>query len=196
MKPSVSLTSRLGAGEEIDGTDYTRSGSVGVTVSGPIYQGGLLSSAKRQAMAQADSLRGALHVTRKQVVEDVGNAYAILRAAQASRQAGQEQVRAARVAFRGVREEAKLGARTTLDVLDAEQELLDAQAGLISAETDLYIAAYTVLETIGELTAKDLRLNVRTYDPATYYDLVKDAPVPISPQGQKLDRVLRALGKE
>ena len=196
MKPSVSLTTRLGAGEEIDGTDYTRSGSIGVTVSGPIYQGGLLSSAKRQAMAQADSLRGALHVARKQVIEDVGNAYAILRAAQASRQAGQEQVRAARVAFRGVREEAKLGARTTLDVLDAEQELLDAQAGLISAETDLYIAAYTVLETIGELTAKDLRLNVRTYDPATYYDLVKDAPVPISPQGQKLDRVLRALGKE
>ena len=196
MKPSVSLTTRRGAGEEIDGTDYTRSGSIGVTVSGPIYQGGLLSSAKRQAMAQADSLRGALHVARKQVIEDVGNAYAILRAAQASRQAGQEQVRAARVAFRGVREEAKLGARTTLDVLDAEQELLDAQAGLISAETDLYIAAYTVLETIGELTAKDLRLNVRTYDPATYYDLVKDAPVPISPQGQKLDRVLRALGKE
>ncbi|MEQ8294188.1 MAG: TolC family outer membrane protein [Roseovarius sp.] len=196
MKPSVSLTTRLGVGEEIDGTDYTRSGSVGVTVSGPIYQGGLLSSAKRQAMAQADSLRGALHVARKQVVEDVGNAYAILRAARASRQAGQEQVRAARVAFRGVREEAKLGARTTLDVLDAEQELLDAQAGLISAETDVYIAAYTVLETIGELTAKDLRLNVRTYDPATYYNLVKDAPVPISPQGQKLDRVLRALGKE
>ncbi|MEQ8895707.1 MAG: TolC family outer membrane protein [Roseovarius sp.] len=196
MKPSVNLTTRLGAGEEIDGTDYSRSGSVGVTISGPIYQGGLLSSAKRQAMAQADSLRGALHVARKQVVEDVGNAYAILRAAQSSRLAGQEQVRAARVAFRGVREEAKLGARTTLDVLDAEQELLDAQAGLISAETDLYIAAYTVLETIGELTAKDLRLNVRTYDPATYYDLVKDAPVPISPQGQKLDRVLRALGKE
>lgn len=196
MKPSVSLTSRLGAGEDIDGTDYTRSGSVGISVSGPIYQGGMLSSAKRQAMAQADSLRGALHVAQKQVVEDVGNAYAIMRAAQASREAGQEQVRAARVAFRGVREEATLGARTTLDVLDAEQELLDAQAGLISAETDLYIAAYTVLETIGELTAKDLRLDVRTYDPAAYYNLVKDAPVPISPQGQKLDRVLRALGKE
>ncbi|WP_370276510.1 TolC family protein, partial [Roseovarius indicus] len=86
--------------------------------------------------------------------------------------------------------------RTTLDVLDAEQELLDAQAGLISAETDLYIAAYQVLETIGELTAKDLRLNVQTYDPEAYYNLVKDAPVPISPQGQKLERVLRAIGKE
>jgi len=99
------------------------------------------------------------------------------------------------VAFRGVREEAKLGARTTLDVLDAEQDLQDAQASLIEAETNLYIAAYTVLETIGELTARDMRLNVRLYDAGAYYNLVKDAPVPVSPQGQKLDRVLRALGK-
>lgn len=196
MKPRVNLTTRLGAGEEIDGSDYSRTGSIGVTVTGPIYRGGQLSSVKRQAMAQRDALRGALHVTREQVVEDVGSAYAVLLAAQASRQAGQEQVRAARVAFRGVREEAKLGARTTLDVLDAEQELLDAQAGLIAAETNLYIAAYTVLETIGELTAKALRLDVQTYDPEAYYNLVKDAPVPISPQGQKLERVLRALGKD
>ncbi|WP_397543525.1 TolC family outer membrane protein [Roseovarius salis] len=195
MKPTVNLTTRLSAGEEVGGGDYTRTGSVGVSVSGPIYQGGLLSSQVRQALARRDSLRGQLHQTRLQVAQDVGSAYATLLAAQASRQAGQEQVRAARVAFEGVREEAKLGARTTLDVLDSEQDFLDAQAGLIAAEADLYIAAYTVLESIGQLTAKDLRLNVKTYDPATYYDLVKDAPVPISPQGQKLERVLRALGK-
>ena len=196
MKPRLDLVTRLGTGDEIDSGDRTRTGSVGIELSGPIYQGGLLSSAKRQAMAQRDSLRGALHVTRHEVVQDVGNAYAILRAAQASRQAGQEQVRAARVAFRGVREEAKLGARTTLDVLDAEQELLDAQATAIGAEADLYIAAYSVLESVGQLTAKDLRLNVQIYDPAAYYNLVKDAPVPLSEQGQKLDRVLRALGKQ
>jgi len=80
-------------------------------------------------------------------------------------------------------------------VLDAEQDLLDAQAGLIASETDLFIAAYEVLATIGQLTVKDLRLSVKTYDPAAYYDLVKDAPVPVSPQGKKLDRVLRALGE-
>jgi len=80
-------------------------------------------------------------------------------------------------------------------VLDAEQDLLDAQAGLISSEADFYIAAYEVLSTIGQLTVKDLNLNVKTYDPAAYYNLVKDAPVPISPQGRKLDRVLRALNK-
>nr|MDJ0820754.1 TolC family protein [Paracoccaceae bacterium] len=106
-----------------------------------------------------------------------------------------DQVRASRVAFRGVREEAKLGARTTLDVLDAEQELLDAQASLISAQVDETIAAYTVLATIGQLTAEDLHLDVPRYDPAEYYNLVKDAPVR-SRQGEQLNRVLRALGKE
>jgi outer membrane protein len=196
MRPTLNLSTRLGSRDELGAGDFSRTGSVGLVVTGPIYQGGLLSSAVRQAMAQRDALRGALHEVRHGVVQDVGNAYAILLAAQASRQAGLEQVRAARVAFRGIREEAQLGARTTLDVLDSEQELLDAQATAIAAEADLYIAAYTVLEAIGELTAEDLRLNVQTYDPEAYYNLVKDAPVPLSKQGQQLERVLRALGKQ
>ena len=79
-----------------------------------------------------------------------------MQAARASRLSSQEQVRAAEVAFRGVQEEAKLGARTTLDVLDAEQELLDARTNLISADTDVTIAAYTVLSTLGQLTAEKI----------------------------------------
>ncbi len=196
QKPNLSLTGRLGAGDEIGGSNFTRSGSVGLSVTGPIYQGGRLSALKRQAMARRDSLRGLLHFTGLEVERGVGSAYAILRAAYAGRRASEQQVRAARVAFRGVREEAKLGARTTLDVLDAEQELLDAEANLISAQTDVYIAAYTVLASLGQLTVRDLNLGVQTYDPATYYNLVKTAPVPLSKQGAQLDKVLRALGKE
>src|SRR6056297_867820 len=196
MRPTLNLTTRLSAGEELGGSDFDRQGSVGLSVSGPIYQGGRLSSAVRQAAAQRDARRGTLHTTSLEVARNVGNAYARQRAARASRVAGQEQVRAARLAFQGVIEEARLGARTTFDVLDAEQDLLDAQAGLISSEADFFIAAYEVLASIGQLTVDDLNLDVKTYDPAAYYNLVKDAPVPISPQGQKLDRVLRALGKE
>ncbi|MBO6884363.1 MAG: TolC family protein, partial [Marivita sp.] len=106
-----------------------------------------------------------------------------------------EQVRAATVAFRGVREEAALGARTTLDVLNAEQELLNARSAQISAQVDQGIAAYRVLSTIGRLTATDLRLNVQQYDPVNYYNLVKDSPLQKSKQGQQLDRVLKSLGK-
>lgn len=196
MKPTVSLFGSIDAIEEWGPSDFDRRGSFGLAVTGPIYQGGFLTSAVRQAMAQRDALRGALHEERHEVMQDVGNAYAVLIAAQASRKANLEQVRAARVAFNGLREEAQLGARTTLDVLQSEQDLLDAQADAIDAESDLYIAAYAVLETIGELTAEALRLNVQIYDPEGYYNLVERAPVATSKQGQKLDRVLKALGRD
>ncbi len=195
-RPRIDLNARAGVEEEWGGSDYVRSGSVGVQISGPIYQGGQLSALRRQAIARRDATRGALHLARLQVQQEVGNAYADLRASRASREASQEAVRAATVAFRGVREEAQLGARTTLDVLDAEQDLLDARTNLISAEIDVYVAAYGILAAMGQLTAKDLNLAVQTYDPAAYYNMVKTAPVDISPQGQQLDRVLRALGKE
>ncbi|EAQ27187.1 MULTISPECIES: TolC family outer membrane protein [unclassified Roseovarius] len=195
LMPTVNLTARIGASEDLDGPDMSRTGSVGVELRGPIYQGGRLNSAQRQAMAQRDSQLAQLHLAGLQVKQDVGNSYANLRAARASRTASREAVRAAQVAFEGTREEATLGARTTLDVLDSEQDLLDAQANLISANADVVIAAYSVLASIGELTARDLNLGVQTYDPTAYYNLVKDAPIAISPQGRKLDRVLRAIGK-
>jgi len=196
MRPDLNLTARLNATEDLSDSNDTQSGSVGVELSGPIYQGGRLSSAARQAMAQRDAQRAQLRLATLQVQQDVGNGFANLRAARASRVANREAVSAAQVAFEGTREEAQLGARTTLDVLDAEQDLLDARTNLISADVDVVIAAYSVLAAIGELTARDLNLGVQTYDPSAYYDLVKSAPVPISPQGQKLDKVLRALNRD
>lgn len=195
MKPTVSLRGTLSATENFDTTAFSRGGSLSVEAGGPIYQGGRLSSLVRQAMARRDEARGNLHVVRHNIQQNVGNAYVQLSVARASRAASESQVRAATVAFRGVREEATLGTRTTLDVLDAEQELLDARANLISAQVDETIAAYAVLASLGELTASALHLNVPQYDPAEYYNLVKTAPTK-SRQGDQLDRVLRALGKE
>ena len=119
-----------------------------------------------------------------------------MQVALAQLEATDERIRAARVAFEGVREEATLGARTTLDVLNAEQALLEAQAQRISAQADRYIAAYQVLASLGQLTVSALGLNVPQYDPSEYYNLVKTAPTRWSQQGQKLDRVLRALQKD
>jgi outer membrane protein len=194
-RPTLNLTGRLGATNDLADSEFSRSGSVGLELRGPIYQGGRLSSLERQARAQRDQRLAQLHLAGLQVKQDVGNAFANLRAARAGREANREAVRAARVAFEGTREEAKLGARTTLDVLDAEQDLLDAEANLISANADVVIAAYSVLASLGDLTARDLGLGVQIYDPAAYYNLVKDAPVAASEEGRKLDRVLRALGK-
>lgn len=194
-RPTLNLTGRLGTTNDLADSEFSRSGSVGLELRGPIYQGGRLSSLERQARAQRDQRLAQLHLAGLQVKQDVGNAFANLRAARAGREANREAVRAARVAFEGTREEAKLGARTTLDVLDAEQDLLDAEANLISANADVVIAAYSVLASLGDLTARDLGLGVQIYDPAAYYNLVKDAPVAASEEGRKLDRVLRALGK-
>ena len=196
LKPTVSVTARYGVTENFNSSAFNRGGSVGLGVSGPIYAGGRLSSLQRQAMQRRDAARANLHVVSASVRQNVGNAYASVQVARAGRGAGDEQVRAARVAFQGVREETTLGARTTLDVLNAEQELLDAQANAISAQVDEFVAAYSVLAAMGQLTAQDLRLAVQIYDPAAYYNMVKTGPAGLSSQGQKLDRVLRSLGKD
>jgi len=190
MRPRVSLTGRVN--HDSYGLD---SSSIGIEVGGPIYQGGKLSSVFRQAVAGRDQARAGLHITRLDVEQGVGNAWASLQVSRAMLEASVRQIRAARVAFQGVKEEATLGARTTLDVLDAEQELLDAEANRISALTDQYIATYSLLSAMGLLTVEHLKLGIRTYDPTAYYNAVANAPAD-STRGKRLDRVLRALGKE
>lgn len=196
MRPSVQITGQLALSEDLTDNAFNRGGSIGIEAGQTIYQGGSLSATARRAKAQRDAQRGNLHVVRHQVQQDVGVSYAQLASIRAQLAASERQVRAARIAFRGIREEASLGARTTLDVLDAEQSLLDAQSTQLSARANLYVAAYRILSSTGRLTAKDLGLPVQIYDPAEYYNLVKDAPAKRSKQGEKLDRVLRALQKE
>ena len=91
-----------------------------------------------------------------------------------------------------MREEATLGARTTLDVLNAEQELLDARATKLQAEAQRYVGVYNLLSTMGLLSVEHLNLGVPTYDPALYYNAVKNAPI-TSPQGKKLQRILERI---
>ncbi len=158
-----------------------------------IYQGGQFSSLIRQAIAQKDRQRAGLNQTVVLVDQAVGQAWANIAVSRASIAAGDEQTRAAQVAFDGVREEAALGARTTLDVLDAEQDLLNARAGRLEAEANLYVAQYQLLSAMGLLTAEHLKLGIPTYDVDSYYRAVRNAPAH-SPQGAKLDRILRAIG--
>ncbi|MFZ3581847.1 TolC family outer membrane protein [Loktanella sp. DJP18] len=189
-RPQASVNAQLGM--DFDGNVGR---TVGVSIGGPIYSGGAIPSTVRQAMAQRDQARAVLHLASVEVRQQVANAYAALQVARASLQSTDEQVRAARVAFEGIREEATLGARTTLDVLNAEQTLLNARANVITAQEAEVNASYAVLAATGLLTATHLNLAVQQYDPAAYYNLVKDAPAALSEQGQALDRVLRAIGQ-
>jgi len=191
MKPTLTGRASLSLDQ-----DFNDRSSVGVELSGPIYQGGRLSSLVRQTRARRDAQFANLHVVRHDVEQNVGNAWARLAVAVATLQATDQQVRSASVAFRGVQEEATLGARTTLDVLNAEQELLDARAERISAEVERYVAIYSLLQAMGMLTVDHLNLGIVTYDPSAYYNAVRNAPVgDVSPRGKKLDRVLKAIGR-
>lgn len=195
LNPTISAIGSLNRNEDLDSSNYTNIGRIGVELRGPIYQGGGLSSDIRRSIALRDQELGSLYETKKNISQDVGSSYAALSARRASLEASEERIRAARIAFRGVREEATLGARTTLDVLDQEQELLDAETARISDQANLYVAAYAVLQSTGRLTARDLKLGVQLYDPAAYYNLVKNAPTAMSEQGKQLDRVLKAIQK-
>lgn len=189
VNANVNLEGRLTVNQ-----DFASSATVAITAGGPIYSGGAIASAVRQTMARRDAARSGLHVTRHGVTQGVAVAYSRLNVARASRQAFDRQVRASQTAFQGIREEATLGARTTLDVLNAEQELLDARANLVSAQVDEITASYNVLASMGLLTAEHLNLGVQIYDPTAYYNLVKDSPAARSDQGRALDRVLQAIG--
>ncbi len=166
----------------------------GLALNQEIYSGGAKASALRQAIAQRDGARADLAQAGVAISEAVGSAWARLAVANAQVQAGDRQIRAAQTAFDGVREEASLGARTTLDVLNAEQELLDARVSRIQAEAQRYLGVYAVLQTMGLLTAEHLGLGIPTYDPATYYNAVKTAPAH-SAQGKKLDKILEKIGR-
>lgn len=194
--PTVRLQSRYGLTEDLDNSDYSRGGSVGIGLTGPIYQGGRNSALERQAINRGTAARSALYEATQRVAQNVSTAFARVDVARAAIEASDRQIRAARTAFEGVREEAALGARTTLDVLNAEQELLDAQANRITAVSNQYAAAYGLLAAMGQLTAQKLQLNVQVYDPGAYYNQVERAPSKISKQGRQLDQVLKSLGRE
>ncbi|WP_041527429.1 TolC family outer membrane protein [Paracoccus aminophilus] len=191
---SVGVTSSRTHTSATDRSQTTDVGVASIDMSQTIYSGGALSAAHRKAMAQRDSARAQLLNTSRQVNQSVGTSWSRIDVARAQIKAISEQIAAAQQAYDGVREEATLGARTTLDVLDAEQSLLVARANMISAEVDLQLAYYQLLSSMGLLTVENLKLGIPTYDPSAYYNAVRNAPY-TSTQGKSLDRVLRAIGK-
>ncbi|MBL4596826.1 MAG: TolC family outer membrane protein [Robiginitomaculum sp.] len=134
--------------------------STALNFSMPLFTGGLNQSRVREAKQQASRARiNVLQVTRV-TNEQVSNAWHGLAAAQSVIRASEEQVAANQLAFEGVVQEAEVGLRTTLDVLDAEQELLDARLTLVSAERDALVAAYSLLAAVGRLNIVDLEIGI------------------------------------
>jgi outer membrane protein len=141
----------------------------------PIYQGGAEYSLIRQAKETLGQSRLQLDVVRDQVRQAVVQAWGAVEAAKGQIESTKAEVTAAELALNGVREEARVGQRTTLDVLNAQQALVNARVALVTAQHDRVVASYDLLATVGRLRPDVLGLHVPIYRPQTHYEQVRDA---------------------
>jgi outer membrane protein len=141
----------------------------------PIYQGGSEYSLIRQNKETLGQRRLDLDTARDAVRQNIVQSWGVLEAAKANIDATQAQVQASEIALNGVREEARVGQRTTLDVLNAQQELVNARVALVSAQRDRVVASYTLLSSVGRLSPQVLGLRAPTYDAAVHYHQVRDS---------------------
>ena len=143
--------------------------TVGISATVPLFQGGLVSAQVRQAQARRSQALEQIAVAERNVVASARNAYEGVLSSNAVIKSAQVAVNANALALEGTRQENMVGSRTILDVLDAEQELLNARVTLVRAQRDAYVAGYTLLSTIGRADAEDLGLPVDRYDPTVNY---------------------------
>ncbi len=173
--PKLSIVGRLFTQTDVSGVYNRNTGaSVGARLDVPLYEGGLTSSQVREAKEVAGQRRLDVDVARADVIALVRANWGALQAAKTQIGAAQTQIAAAERALYGVREELKAGQRTTLDVLNAQQELLNARIGLLVAQRERVVASYAVLAAMGRLSIDVLRLGEALYDPAIHYEQVKD----------------------
>lgn len=177
LEPQVSIVGdyrhRFDPSEMID---ESLDASVVARLSVPLYEGGAASARVRQTKQVAAQRRLELDETRRAVQEQVAQAWKALTATRAQITAFESQVAAAAVALDGVEEETRVGLRTTLDVLDAEQEHFKAQINLVRAKREEIVLAYRVKAAVGALTAEQLALPVALYDPEEHYRSVRESP--------------------
>ncbi|MEM7300439.1 MAG: TolC family outer membrane protein [Pseudomonadota bacterium] len=175
LLPSVTVEGALNRRFNASGPDTrTDSASVTARLRVPIYQGGSEYSTIRQNKQTLGQRRIEVDQTRDQVRNAVVSAWTQLQAANANLSANEAQVRAARLALSGVIEERKVGQRTTLEVLDAQSDVLSAQELQVQSRRNIVVAGYALVSAMGRLNSSRLRLKVAHYSPKRHYEEVKD----------------------
>jgi outer membrane protein len=176
LLPTVTLQASVQQTYEQSLIQYRSFGASAITqLTVPIYQGGAEYSLIRQSKETVAQQRLVLDQTRDQTRANVVTAWGQLVAGKAQVQSAQSQVTASEIALNGVREEAKAGQRTTLDVLNAQQALVNARVALVTAQHDRVVASYSVLNTIGRLSPTVMNLPTTVYDPSVHYHQVRDS---------------------
>jgi outer membrane protein len=154
-------------------------------LSVPIYQGGAEYSAVRQQKEAIGQRLLELELARRQIREAIAQAWGQFVSSKAEIKTTDIQVKAAENALNGVRREALVGQRTTLDVLNAEQELVNARVAVVTAQRDRVVASYTLLATVGRLSPEVLGLKTESYDPTVHYQQIRDTWIGLrTPEGK------------
>jgi outer membrane protein len=174
LLPTVSLQGSLSHSEGGSTGGISNSASAVASLSVPIYSGGDSSSKVRQTKETLDQARIQLDAARDSVREQAISAWGGLDAARAQIRAAESEVNAQNLVLSGIIEEQKVGQQTTLDVLNAQQTLLNARVAQVTAQHDRVVASYTLLAAVGKLNAETLGLNVAVYDPIQHYTQVGD----------------------
>jgi outer membrane protein len=177
LYPTLTLqgSSQLQQLNSNDATLRLLNSTVQARLTVPIYQGGSEYSAIRQNKETVGQQRLSLDQVRDQVRANMVQYWGQLEAAKAQTEAAERQVRYSESALNGVRNEAKAGQRTTLDVLNALQALLNARVNLISTQRDRVVASYNVLSAVGRLSPTVLGVPAQIYDPGVHYQQVRDS---------------------
>lgn len=166
LMPQVSAVARWDGAEDSSGPDLrSESTSAVAQLTIPLFEGGFVRSRVRQSRLEQRRAESLTEQTERAVVSQLTAAWNDYLSAERVVFSSQEQVRANQLAFEGVQEERSVGLRTSLDVLNAQQELLNAQLAVASAQRDSYVATHAVLKAIGLLDAEALHVNLPLYDP-------------------------------
>ncbi|SDS24146.1 TolC family outer membrane protein [Bradyrhizobium canariense] len=176
LLPTVTVQAAVQQSYEQTLTTYQSLGASAIAqLSIPVYQGGAEYSLIRQSKENLSQQRLNLELTRDATRANTVTAWGQLVAGKAQVASAQSQVTASEIALNGVREEAKAGQRTTLDVLNAQQALVNARVALVTAQHDRVVASYAVLNSIGRLSPQVLKLSTNVYDPSVHYQQVRDS---------------------
>jgi outer membrane protein len=175
LMPQLNLSaSGLTSNNSLQPHNSANGGQVLATLSVPLYQGGAEHAAVRQARQTQQQTRKQVDEARRTAIQLATQAWATLDSARASVESTRTAIRANRIALEGVTREALVGSRTTLDVLNAQQAVLNSEVTLVQNLASLLVASHSVASAVGRLTARDLNLSVPFYDETAYYNAVRD----------------------
>jgi outer membrane protein len=168
--PEFNLVGSLSADEHAaNGDSHSNAASITAQVDIPLYTAGSVAARIRAAKYTAQQRREQLDEARRDAMELATRSWELLETARASLRALNSQIEASQIALEGVQKEALVGSRTVLDVLNAEQELLNARVNQVVARRDEVSASYQLKAAVGALTARDLGLQVQLYDEERNY---------------------------